>query len=172
MNNLRIMRLAAVAVAVLAASVTASAQKYQNGLIDKTVAVVGNEIIMLSDVEEEIKNQQMGGYMSDKSGRCEMLETMMVSKLFLMQARVDSINVNLDMVESELRNRIDNVRTQLGGDEEVDKYFFLCFFHLSMINIYTNVLLLREPIVRIFKLIKWIIWLLHYLRLVGDLFSS
>ena len=30
MNNLRIMRLAAVAVAVLAASVTASAQKYQN----------------------------------------------------------------------------------------------------------------------------------------------
>ena len=111
MNNLRIMRLAAVAVAVLAASVTASAQKYQNGLIDKTVAVVGNEIIMLSDVEEEIKNQQMGGYMSDKSGRCEMLETMMVSKLFLMQARVDSIEVNNDMVERKVsRNSMERVR--------------------------------------------------------------
>ena len=54
MKSLRIMRFAAVAVSVLAASVTGSAQKYQNGLIDKTVAVVGNETIMLSDVEEEI----------------------------------------------------------------------------------------------------------------------
>ena len=47
----------------------------------------------------------------------------MVSKLFLMQARVDSIAVNNDMVEGELRNRIDNVRTQLGGDEGVEEYF-------------------------------------------------
>ena len=61
--------------------------------------------------------------MSDKTGRCEILEQMMVSKLFLMQARVDSLSVNNDMVESELRNRIDNVRTQLGGDEGVEEYF-------------------------------------------------
>ena len=63
------------------------------------------------------------GMLSDKSGRCDILEQMMSSKLFLMQARVDSINVNLDMVEGELKNRFDNVRTQLGGDEEVEKYF-------------------------------------------------
>ena len=61
--------------------------------------------------------------LSDKSGRCDILEQMMSSKLFLMQARVDSINVNNDMVEGELRNRIDNVRTQLGGDEGVEEYF-------------------------------------------------
>ena len=122
MNNLRIMRLAA-AVAVLVTSVTASAQKYQNGLIDKTVAVIGNEIIMLSDVEEEIKNQQMGGYMSDKSGRCESLENMMVSKLFLMQARVDSIEVNNDMVESNLNDYMANILTYYGGEEGVEKQY-------------------------------------------------
>lgn len=123
MKSLRIMRSAAVAVAVLAASLTATAQKYQNGLIDKTVAVVGNEIIMLSDIEEEIKNQQFGGYMSDKSGRCEMLETMMVSKLFLMQARVDSIEVNNDMVESNLNDYMANILTYYGGEEGVEKQY-------------------------------------------------
>ena len=123
MNSLRIMRFAAVTVAVLAASMTASAQKYQNGLIDKTVAVVGNEIIMLSDVEEEIKNQQMGGYMSDKSGRCETLEAMMVSKLFLMQARVDSVEVNNDMVESNLNDYMANILTYYGGEEGVEKQY-------------------------------------------------
>ena len=33
---------------------SASAQKYSNGLVDKTIAVVGNEMIMLSDIEEEV----------------------------------------------------------------------------------------------------------------------
>ena len=47
----------------------------------------------------------------------------MVSKLFLMQARVDSLEINNDMVESELRNRIDNVKTSLGGEEAAEEYF-------------------------------------------------
>ena len=63
------------------------------------------------------------GMMSDTSGRCEILEQMMSSKIFLMQARVDSLEVNNDMVETELRSRMDNVRTQLGGDEAVEEYF-------------------------------------------------
>ena len=48
---------------------------------------------------------------------------MMESKIFLMQARIDSLTVNSDMVEGELTNRIDNARTMLGGDEELEKYF-------------------------------------------------
>ena len=47
----------------------------------------------------------------------------MVSKLFLMQARVDSLTVNNDMVEGELRNRMDNVKTSLGGEDAVEEYF-------------------------------------------------
>lgn len=116
------MTLVAVLAFVLAAT-GASAQKYQNGLIDKTIAVVGNEVVTISQLEEEVQMMRAYGMMSDKSGRCDILEQMMTSKIFLMQARVDSINVNNDMVEGELRNRIDNVRTQLGGDEGVEEYF-------------------------------------------------
>lgn len=123
MNSLRVMRFVAAAVAAVALSTAASAQKYQNGLIDKTVAVIGNEIIMLSDVEEEIKNQQLGGYMSDKTGRCETLENMMISKLFLMQARVDSLEVNNDMVENNLNEYMANILTYYGGEEGVEKQY-------------------------------------------------
>ena len=104
-------------------AVGASAQKYQGGLVDKTVAVVGNEMIMLSQLEEEVQMMKAYGMLSDKTGRCDILEQMMTSKLFLMQSRVDSLVVNNDMVEGELKNRLDNVRTQLGGDDEVEKYF-------------------------------------------------
>ena len=113
-------------VAVLSFGMTAfnaSAQKYPDGIVDKTIAVVGNEMIMISQLEQEVQMMKAYGMMSDKTGRCDILEQMMESKLFLMQARVDSLNVNNDMVEGELKNRFDNIRTQLGGDAEVEKYF-------------------------------------------------
>ena len=109
--------------ALLSVGVTASAQKYSNGLIDKSIAVVGNEMIMLSQLEEEVQMMRASGMKSDRNLRCELLESMMVSKLFLMQARLDSLSINNDMVESEMRNRVDQIRTQLGGDDEVEKYF-------------------------------------------------
>ena len=100
-----------------------SAQKYQGGLVDKTVAVVGNEVIMISDIESQVQQMTAQGRSSDRDMRCNILENMMESKLFLMQARIDSLTVNTDMVEGELNNRIDQFRTYLGGDEEVEKYF-------------------------------------------------
>ena len=60
MKRSRIQKIMAVATVFCAAAVSASAQKYNNGLIDKTIAVVGNELIMLSELEEEMKAQGFG----------------------------------------------------------------------------------------------------------------
>ncbi len=99
------------------------AQKYQNGLVDKTVAVLGGEVILVSDIEAELQQMRASGQAVDQRMRCELLQSMMESKLFLMQARLDSLTVNNDMVESSLSQRMDWFRTQLGGDEEMEKYF-------------------------------------------------
>ena len=107
----------------LAAGLQAGAQKYSGGLVDKTVATVGGETILLSDVEEEVKQRRASGLSSDRDARCEILESMMEAKIFLMQSRLDSLTVNSDMVDGNLNQRIDWFRTQLGGDEEVEKYF-------------------------------------------------
>ena len=115
-----ILRLTALSM-LLALSWNAAAQKYQGGLVDKTIAVVGNEMISLSQLEGEIMSMRVyGNYNSDKNVRCEHLEQMLDSKLFLMQARVDSLTVNQENVASQLDQHIDRVRTQLGGDEEVE----------------------------------------------------
>lgn len=117
------MKILAALLAFMVLQAPVSAQKYPDGIIDKTVAVVGNEMISVSQIEEEVQVMRAQGMASDRNIRCELLEQMMTAKLFLIQARLDSLTVNNDMVESELRNRVDNIRTQLGGDENVEKYF-------------------------------------------------
>ncbi len=100
-----------------------SQQSYPSGLIDKTIAVVGNEAITISKVESEVRMMMASGGYSEKNARCNILESIMESKLFLMQARLDSLNVNQEMVNNQLNYRINTVQAQLGGEENVEKYF-------------------------------------------------
>ena len=111
------------AIAAVMLPLCGSAQVYPGGLVDKTVAVVGNEMISLSQLEQEIMYMRMQGMFSDKNMRCEQLERMLESKLFLMQARVDSLSVNQEMVNSSLAQRMDQVRTNFGGDEAVENFY-------------------------------------------------
>ena len=112
-----------VSVMALVLPVCGFAQTYPNGLIDKTIAVVGNEMISLSQLEQEILYMRMQGMYSDKNMRCEQLERMMDSKLFLMQARIDSLSVNQEMVNSSLEQRMAQIQTNFGGDDEVEKFY-------------------------------------------------
>ena len=118
------MKARTIAVAALMLLSTAlPAQKYKGGVVDKTVAVVGGEAILISDIEGQVQQMRAQGYSSDRDMRCEILENMMESKIFLMQSRIDSLTVNYDMVDGQLSQRLDQMRTYLGGDEEVEKYF-------------------------------------------------
>ena len=108
--------------ALLAACLPLNAQKYK-GVVDKSIAVIGGETILLSDIESEVQQRRATGSSSDRDLRCEILESTMEGKLFLMQARLDSITVGGDMVENSLSQRIDYMRTSLGGDEEMENYF-------------------------------------------------
>lgn len=100
----------------------ANAQKYE-GIIDKIVAVVGGEYITLSELEQEVQMLRAQGMGSDRNTRCNLLENMLQAKLFLMQARLDSLTVNSEMVQAELSQRMDQMRTALGGDEKAEEYF-------------------------------------------------
>ena len=117
------------AIALLGVCTAASAQKYGR-VVDKTIAVVGNEMIKISDLEQEVQLARSQGGSSDASARCEILERMLESKLFLLQARLDSLSINADMVESSVSQRIDQVRTALGGDDAVEEYFGKPLFKL------------------------------------------
>ena len=115
--------------ALLTLCLAASAQRYQ-GIINKTIAVVGNEAITLADLEQEVRIAGMQGASSDRTMRCNLLESMMTNFLFLSQARVDSLEVNTANVEMALTSRLDQVRTSLGGDQQVEEYFGMPLYKL------------------------------------------
>jgi len=104
-------------------AVPTSAQKYKGGLIDKTIALIGNDMIQLSTIESEAQMMLFQGVPSDKNLRCEVLEKILVQKLFLTQAKLDSLTVSQDMVEQNLNQRLQEVMTQLGGEKATEAYF-------------------------------------------------
>lgn len=99
------------------------AQRYGEGLIDKTIATVGNEFILLSQLESEVQMMMAQGYASDGNIRCSILENLMGQKLFLAQAKLDSLTASADQVEMELTNRINTAIASLGSEERLEEYF-------------------------------------------------
>ncbi|MDD4435831.1 MAG: peptidylprolyl isomerase [Bacteroidales bacterium] len=112
-------------------SASALGQRYENGLVDKVIALIGNEMIQLSAIEEEVQMQMMQGIITDKNLRCDILENMLVSKLMLNQARLDSLTVNEEYVELELENRLQDIKTRLGGEKATEEYFHKPIFRLK-----------------------------------------
>ena len=122
MNN-RVLSILFCTVIMAAASVGLHAQIYSDGLIDKSVAIVGNDMILLSDIEEEVRMMQASGMVVDGNTRCQILENMVASKLFLTQARLDSLTVTDDQVKEQVEARLAQVMNSLGGEKETEEYF-------------------------------------------------
>ena len=97
----------------------------QSQVIDKIVAVVGKNIIMQSDIEEQYMQYRLQGGVkgSASSIRCEILEDQLFRKLMLNQAELDSIEVTDAQVEQEMEYRIRYYVNQLGSQEKLEKYY-------------------------------------------------
>ena len=93
------------------------------GIIDKIVGIVGNEIIMMSDIENQyiqMASQQMD---VNANTRCEILEDMMFQKLLYVQAQKDSLSVTPKEVETELDRRLSVFINQIGSEQKLEEYF-------------------------------------------------
>ena len=123
----------AAALIILAFASQAKAQVYKNGLIDKTVALIGNESILLSQLEEQVQLMLASGVApkEEKQMRCEVLEQTLQQKLFLNQAKLDSLTISSDMVEAQLQERVDNVLYRMGGEAQAEAYFRKPLFRLK-----------------------------------------
>lgn len=95
----------------------------KSDVIDKVVAVVGRDIILHSDIAQELYQMQMQGYTIGDDSECNILENLLVQKLLLNKARIDSIKVNEAMIVQEIDQRMGYYMAQLGSKEAVEKYF-------------------------------------------------
>ncbi|MEW5845364.1 MAG: peptidylprolyl isomerase [Bacteroidota bacterium] len=99
--------------------------------IDKVIAVVGNERILLSDVEQELLRIKMQGSTNTNIDRCQLLEQLLIQKLLITQAKIDSIQVNDGSVESEVDRRLKYFISQIGSEKALENYFNKPIFEIK-----------------------------------------
>ncbi|MFW5877573.1 MAG: peptidylprolyl isomerase [bacterium] len=95
----------------------------QERIVDRIVAVVGNSIILQSEIESELMQMQAQGYTPDDRSRCELLEDQLIQKLLLNQALIDSVEVSEGDVEMELNRRLQFFIQQIGSRENLENYY-------------------------------------------------
>jgi len=119
-NNLKsINKLKITAIAVFLCGSMLSAQITVDGI----AGVVGNNIVLNSDVEQQLLQYQAQGLEVDTALRVQVLEDLLFQKLMLHQAVLDSVVVTENEVFNEIDSRINNFILQLGGEDQLESYF-------------------------------------------------
>ncbi|MDX1909163.1 MAG: peptidylprolyl isomerase [Bacteroidia bacterium] len=85
--------------------------------LDRIVAVIGDDVILESDVDNQYDYLLINGERDNGTLRCQILENLIISKLLLNKARQDSIEIGEDQVESELDRRMEYFISQVGTEE-------------------------------------------------------
>ena len=92
--------------------------------IDGVVAVVGDEVIFLSDLQESINQYEVEfGEPNTEQLTTQVLEELLFQKLLLHHASLDSIVVGESEVINNLNRRMDYLISTLGSERKVEKYF-------------------------------------------------
>ena len=91
--------------------------------IDQIEAVIGNEIILKSDIEMQYLQYLSQGEINASDLRCNVIEELLTQKLLIHQAKLDSIQVSNDEIDKEVKSRITYFERQLGSIEKVEEYF-------------------------------------------------
>lgn len=94
------------------------AQNNSGQVIEKIIAKVDHEIVLMSDLETAYIQYRQSGNMITPDLRCKVLETLIINKLLVAKAGIDSITVEDGIIDNELDRRIEYVLSQFGGNEE------------------------------------------------------
>ena len=95
----------------------------QNNIIDEIVWVIGDEAILKSEVEEYRKELLMQNQRIEGDPYCFIPEQLAIQKLFLDQAKLDSIVVSESNVNRDLEYYINNYISSIGSVERLEEYF-------------------------------------------------
>ncbi len=92
-------------------------------ILDRVVAVVGKYPILQSDIENQMIQFRTEITSLPGDPRCYFLESLLVSKLLLSQAEIDSIIVTDDEAQREVENKLQNFIYKAGSEENLVNYF-------------------------------------------------
>jgi len=94
--------------------------------IDKIIGVVGDEIILKSDVDVQLNQMIAQGaeFGDPEAYTCTLLDELLLQKMMLTHAAIDSLVVSEEEIEGELDQRIRYFVSLFGGDQEkLEQYY-------------------------------------------------
>jgi peptidyl-prolyl cis-trans isomerase SurA len=98
------------------------AQSTQSNVIDEVIWVVGDDAILLSDVENARLQMQVDGEQIQGDPYCKIPEQIAIQKLFLHQAKLDSVEITDSQVSGDVERQINYIINQLGSQEKAEEY--------------------------------------------------
>jgi peptidyl-prolyl cis-trans isomerase SurA len=102
-------------------SVSAFAQKQ---MVDRVIAVVGDNIILQSEIENQyLQAVQQNEGKVDPDMRCQIFDNLVLEKMFLSQAIIDSVTVSPEEVDAELDRRIRYFIQVFGSRDKLEEYY-------------------------------------------------
>lgn len=93
-----------------------------SSVVDEVIWVVGDEPILLSDVENVRMQSELEGVKWDRNPDCAIPEQLAVQKLFLHQAAIDSIEVTESEVAQSVEEQINYWIQMTGSREKLEEY--------------------------------------------------
>jgi peptidyl-prolyl cis-trans isomerase SurA len=91
-------------------------------IIDQVVAVVGNNLILQSDLDNELQQLKSQGNDSLPVDECTILEELLFQKLLVHQAELDSVTVSDGQIEGELDQRMRYYVAQAGSEKKLEEF--------------------------------------------------
>ena len=95
----------------------------QNNIAEEVAWIVGDEAIFKSDIEEQYLQLQYERTPLEGNPYCVIPEQIAIEKLFLHQAKIDTIEVANSTVQQSVDARINYFIANLGSKEKVEEYF-------------------------------------------------
>lgn len=95
----------------------------QPRVIDKVIGVIGDNVLLKSDLENQKIQYLSSGYEFTENTPCELLEELLFQKFLLNQAQLDSVEVSEAQIQSELDRRLRYFIAQIGSEKKLEEHY-------------------------------------------------
>jgi peptidyl-prolyl cis-trans isomerase SurA len=92
-------------------------------IVDQIVGVVGNNIVLKSEVESQYAQLIAQGNPDDANLKCRILDQLLLNKLLLHQANIDSLTVDDSQVNQKIESNLSYFIQQIGSVEKLEQYY-------------------------------------------------
>ena len=121
--NLKYLKNSLLAIVFLACGYSAIGQTSNGIVIDKIIVKVDDYIILKSELEGAYQEMVSRGTIVGEGEKCKLLENLIVNKLMVAKAEIDSVLVNEAEVAIELDRRMSYFISQVGSEEKLEEFY-------------------------------------------------